>query len=171
MMTSRTRQLIAQIGAAALLGVVLAGCSPGASTFGNNKLPVATVPNMSTYTAEGALIEARNHFANGDYGYSAAFYKRTVELSPKDPEAFVGLAASYDRLRRFDLSDRVYAKLHDLVGGSVQYHNNVGYSYMLRGDLRAALKAFRMAAAIDPDNAVVANNIQMIESRMAKAKV
>ena len=67
--------------------------------------------------------------------------------SPKDPEGYVGLGASYDRLGRFDLSDRVYASLYALSGGTAQYYNNVGYSYMLRGNLTAALTNFRKAKA------------------------
>ena len=117
-----------------------------------------------------ALAEARAHFRNNDFGHSAAFYKRVVELRPKDAEGYVGLAASYDRLRRFDLSDRVYASLYKLSGSTVQYHNNVGYSYMLRGNLAEALKNFRKAQKLDPDNVVVANNIQILSRAAAEAR-
>ena len=48
----------------------------------------------------------------------------------------MGLGASYDRLGRFDLSDRVYATLYPISGRTAQYYNNLGYSYMLRGNLR-----------------------------------
>jgi tetratricopeptide (TPR) repeat protein len=147
----------------------LAGCSTsflgGASTFGNNQMQVAELSNPGSYTAEGALAEARNHFRNNDFGYSAALYKRAVELTPKNPEGYIGLGASYDRLGRFDLSDRVYDTLFQLSGGTAQYYNNLGYSYMLRGNLASALTNFRKAAKLDPSNVVVANNIQM----MAKA--
>lgn len=155
---------------AALAVVPLAGCSSGLSSFGSNKLEVAELPQIGDYTADRALIEARAHFRNKDFGHSAALYKRVVELSPKSAEGYVGLAASYDRLRRFDLSDRVYASLFDLSGNTVQYHNNRGYSYLLRGDLRAALSSFREAKKIDPDNVIVANNIRIVADAAAAAK-
>jgi Flp pilus assembly protein TadD len=155
--------------ALALAVVPLSGCSTagfaGMSSFGSNQLQVAELPSSAKYTADSALIEARNHFRNNDFGYSAALYKKVVELSPKNPEGFVGLGASYDRLGRFDLSDRVYATLYQLSGGTPQYYNNLGYSYMLRGNLKLALTNFKKARQLDPANVVVANNLQL----MAKA--
>jgi Flp pilus assembly protein TadD len=151
------------LGLAAALA--LSACSTGnfgASSFGDSQLQVADVPNLGSYTADTALAEARNHFRNSDYGYSAALYKRVVDLSPRDPEGYVGLSASYDRLGRFDLADRVYASLYQLTGSTAQYYNNVGYSNMLRGNLTAALTNFRKAKRLDPDNTVVANNLQIV---------
>jgi Flp pilus assembly protein TadD len=82
----------------------------------------------------------------------------------------VGLGASYDRLGRFDLSDRVYASLYKLTGGTAQYYNNLGYSYMLRGKLSLALENFRKAQAIEPDNMVIANNIQILRDAAAASQ-
>lgn len=156
---------------AAIVVLPLAGCSSaGLSSFGSNKLAVAEISNIGTYTADGALTEARAHFRNSNYGYSAAFYKRAVELTPNNPEGYVGLSASYDRLGRFDLSDRVYASLYQMSGATAQYYNNVGYSYMLRGNLREALQNFRKAQRLDPDNVVVANNIQILSRAAAEAR-
>jgi Flp pilus assembly protein TadD len=144
-------------------GVMLAGCSSiGSSTFGGNQLKVAEISNIGDYTADTALSEAKAHFRNNDFGYSAALYKRVVELSPKNPQGYVGLGASYDRLQRFDQADRVYASLYAISGGTAQYYNNVGYSYMLRGNLSAAVSNFRKAQKLDPDNVVIANNLQLI---------
>ena len=124
---------------------------------------VATRPVFGNkWNAIRALHEARGHFRNNDFGHSAALYKRAVELDPKDAQGYIGLSASYDRLGRFDLSDRVYASLYGITGGTAQYYNNVGYSYMLRGNLTAALTNFRKAEKLDPENVVVANNIQIL---------
>lgn len=159
----------------ALVVVPLSGCASGgligASAFGGNRLEIADLGGNAPTTLEGALAEARSHFRNGDFGHSAAFYQRAVELASKEPEGYVGLGASYDRLGRFDLSDRVYAALYELTGGTAQYFNNVGYSYMLRGNLTAALTNFRRALSLDPDNVVVANNIQILTSTATAARV
>jgi len=153
--------------AVALVGALpLAGCSTfdGVSAFGSAQPPAAAtdVADVGNLTADQALGQARGHFGNGDYGYSATLYKRVVELTPKDPEGYIGLGASYDRLGRFDLSDRVYASLYSLTGGTAQYYNNVGYSNLLRGNLSAALTDFRKAKKLDPENVVVANNLQIL---------
>lgn len=153
--------------ALAATALPLAGCSTfdGISNFGSAQPALDAgkdVADLGNLTADQALSEARGHFKTGDYGYSAAAYKRVVELAPKDPEGYVGLGASYDRLVRFDLADRVYASLYSLTGGTAQYYNNVGYSNLLRGNLTAALANFRKAKRLDPDNVVVANNLQII---------
>jgi Flp pilus assembly protein TadD len=164
-----------RFGVAVALVAILAGCSSGnfgsgASSFGSSKLQVAEVTDIGSYTAEGALKEARGHFRNRDFGYSAAFYKRAVELRPKDAEGYVGLGASYDRLKRFDLADRVYESLYKLSGGTVQYYNNVGYSQMLRGNLKGAYESFRKARSIDPGNVVVENNLALLARAADKAQ-
>lgn len=157
------------------LGLVvapLAACSAaGLSTFGNNRLAVAEVSNIGTYTADSALVQARGHFRNNDFGHSATFYKRVVELAPQNAEGYVGLGASYDRLRRFDLSDRVYASLFALSGGTAQYYNNVGYSQMLRGNLKDAMSNFRKAQDLAPDSPVIANNMQLVKQAAATARI
>lgn len=156
---------------AAAVAIPLAGCSTGNfSSYGGAKLEVAELAPSENHTAQGALAEARSHFRNSNYGYSAAYYKKAVELSPKVAEAYVGLGASYDQLGRFDLADRVYASLYKLSGGTVQYYNNVGYSHLLRGDLKDALMYFEKAHRLDPANPVIANNLQMLSNAADAAR-
>ncbi len=138
------------------------GSGSGSSRFGPSQPDVAAIPDVGHYTADQALAQARAHFRNNDFGYSAALYKQVVALSPKDPEGYVGLGASYDRLGRFDLSDRVYASLYALSGGTAQYYNNLGYSNLLRGNLTAALTNFKLAKKLDPSNVVIADNLQVL---------
>lgn len=159
--------------AVAMAAMPLAACGTaefaGLSAFGDNRLQVADLSNIGSYTAERARAEARAHFRNNDFGYSAGLYKKLVELLPNDPEGYIGLGASYDRLRRFDLSDRAYAALFRLTGGTAQYYNNLGYSYLLRGDLKTASTNLQMARKLDPTNVVVANNLQIL-AKVAAAR-
>ena len=46
----------------------------------------------------------------------------------------------------------------------MQYYNNLGYSYLLRGNLSQALTYFRKAKALAPNNAVIVNNIAMLKA-------
>lgn len=152
----------------ALLVTPLAGCStagfgvPGAFGPGPSPIAGAGIPETGNPEAMQALADARGHFRNNDFGDSAALYEKVVELTPKDPEGYVGLAASYDRLGRFDLADRAYATLYKLTGGTAQYYNNLGYSYLLRGNLAAAASSFRNASQLDPQNQIIANNLQIL---------
>ncbi len=160
--------------AMAIVALPLAGCSSNGGgafgAFGDGALLTAGPPDVGAYDAARALSEARAHFRLRDFGYSAALYKRYVELTPNDPEGYVGLAASYDRLRRFDLSDRVYASLYRLTGGTTQYYNNLGYSYLLRGDTASALANLRKANQLDPQNPTVANNLKMLANAMKQTR-
>ncbi len=150
--------------------LALSGCTAtglGGSSFGGAPTQIADISDRGNFTADRALAEARSQFRNNNFGYSAAFYKKYTELTPQSPEGYVGLGASYDRLGRFDLSDRVYASLKRITGETAQYYNNVGYSYMLRGNLRAALSNFRKAEALDPGNMIITNNIQLLADAAA----
>ena len=44
----------------------------------------------------------------------------------------------------------------------MQYYNNLGYSFLLRGDLRSARTNFLKAYERDPENIVVANNLALL---------
>jgi len=153
-----------KLGAVAAVAVMLllSGCTTLQGAFGDRKSGLADVANIEYYASDQALAEAKNHFRQGNYGHSATLYKKAAELEPKDAEAFLGLAASYDRLRRFDLADRAYRRLFELTGGTLQYYNNVGYSNLLRGNLVAARQNFLKAYEKDPKNIIVANNLELL---------
>ncbi len=55
----------------------------------------------------------KRHYRANNFGLAERYFRRAVEKGPgdtsRDAEAWLGLAASYDRLRRFELADRAYA--------------------------------------------------------------
>ena len=103
-------------------------------------------------------------FYEGNFGLAQQYFQDAVEKSPRDVAAWTGLAASYDRLARFDLADRAYAAAAKLEGETTQLLNNEGYSYMLRGDLKAARAKFQSALRRDPNNQTTLNNIKLLNS-------
>src|SRR6202047_5364726 len=58
------------------------------------------------------------YFGRGNYGLSERYFRDAVEKAPKDATAWIGLAASYDRLRRFDLAGPAYGAAIRLGGGT-----------------------------------------------------
>src|SRR5580698_3725351 len=62
------------------------------------------------------LSRAKRYFRSNNFGLAEKSFRTAVEKHPNDAEAWVGLAASYDRLRRFDLADRAYREAIRLVG-------------------------------------------------------
>ncbi len=93
---------------AACLALAAAGCAGMPSTlssFGNTG-SAAAVGEVATIPDEGDLVgNAKANFANGNYGKAADLYIRASRLRPQEAELWLGLAASYDHLRRFDQAD------------------------------------------------------------------
>jgi tetratricopeptide (TPR) repeat protein len=112
----------------------------------------------------------KKHFRAANFGLAERHFRRAVELHPRDLEAWIGLAASYDRLRRWDLADRAYDQASKIAGPIAEILNNWGYSYMLRGDYRRARETLLQAQAQDPNNPYVKNNLELLEASFRKGK-
>src|SRR4029079_16673425 len=72
-------------------------------------------------------------FINGNLGLAITHYQTALDRAPDSIEALNGLAASYDRLGRFDVAQRYYDRALVLDRRASQTLNNVGYSYLLQG--------------------------------------
>jgi Flp pilus assembly protein TadD len=156
----------------AVCAVWLAGCgsTPNGDTTGalGDGATVATELN----SAAGAevlgndpkddLSLGKRHYKEQNYGLAEKHFRKAVESQPRTAEAWVGLAASYDRLRRFDLADRAYEQAINLLGPTPELLNNQGFSYMLRGDYKLARKKLAAAQAKDPDSKYIQNNIDLL---------
>ena len=152
---------------ALLMAIVgLQGCANpegfGFPAFGDARSGLNDQADFKNYPDDQVLAQAKNHFTEGNYGRALPFYQRAVEISPNDAEAWLGLAASYDHIRRFDLADRAYRHVSGFIGNHPEYYNNLGYSFLLRGDLAKARGYFLKAYEIDPDNPTIANNLEML---------
>ncbi|MEF2073088.1 tetratricopeptide repeat protein [Consotaella aegiceratis] len=131
-----------------------------------------TRPNPSSIedVKTGDLIrEGKRQFKAKNYGRSYALFKKSAEVYPQNPAAWLGLAASADQLSRFDTADEAYRALALLTPDSAEYFNNLGYSYLLRGDLNAAQTNLMRASALAPDNLTIANNLQLMRNSTSLA--
>ena len=127
-------------------------------------------PAAAKTSPDDELSLGKKYFQAGNFGLAERHFRRAVELHPRDLEAWIGLAASYDRLRRFDLADRAYEQAMKIAGATPEILNNMGYSYMLRGDYRRARETLLQAAAQDPGNPYIRNNIELLEASFRKGK-
>jgi len=108
------------------------------------------------------LILGNEHFRESRYGLAEVHFRRAVESRKGDAEAWLGLAASYDRLKRFR---RAYAQAIKITGPTAELLNNRGYSYLLRGDVRRASLDLSAALALDPQNERIRNNVAALDAR------
>jgi Flp pilus assembly protein TadD len=120
--------------------------------------------------AEDELALGKKHFDAGNFTSAERHFRRAVELHPRDLEAWLGLAASYDRLRRFELADRAYDQAVKIAGPTAEILNNRGYSYMLRGDAKRSRETLLEAQGKDPGNTYIKNNLELLEASLRKGK-
>jgi Flp pilus assembly protein TadD len=166
------RGLVVKLFGLGALIFAIAGCNTTAD-------PVAVVPadvgpattaklqdpdDVKYYRSDEPLRMGIEHFNRGQYGLAERYFRDATEKAPKDPTAWIGLAAAYDRIGRFDLADRAYTFAIRLVGETTEILNNQGYSYMLRGDLANARRKFLKAYEREPGNPTIANNLQLLNS-------
>ncbi len=112
----------------------------------------------------------KKYFRSNNFALAENSFRSAVEKHPNDAEAWIGLAASYDRLRRFDLADRAYAQVLRLIGPTVEVLNDEGFSYMLRGDYQRADKLLQQAQAKDPGNPYVQANLKLLNDAYRSRK-
>lgn len=141
------------------ISTVTQPAEPGPS--GEPVAPLAD-PGLSGDDPNDDLQKGKRFFRNNDFGLAEQSFRRAVEKHPRDAEAWVGLAAAYDRLRRFDLADRAYAEAVRLIGPTAQILNDEGFSYMLRGDYARAHDKLMQAQARDPANPYIRANLQLL---------
>jgi Flp pilus assembly protein TadD len=142
-----------------LLALPLAGCQSFSGEF------EASPAVQSFSDAAGAdTTIGKDQYRQGNFGLAEVAYRKAVERDPADAEAWLGLGATHDQLRRFDLADREYAQVERLSGRTAALLNNRGYSHLLRGNFAAAKKEFTAALALDPGNPDIEVNLAAARS-------
>ena len=129
-----------------------------------------TQPGLLGGDPNDDLSTGKKYYRAGNFGMAERYFRRAVELHPRDAEAWLDLAAAYDRLRRFDLADRAYGQAIAIVGPTAEILNNQGYSYMLRGDTKRAREKLVAAQRKDPANRYVQNNLQLLAASFREGK-
>jgi Tfp pilus assembly protein PilF len=147
--------------------VVVPPAEPGPS--GEPVAPLAK-PGLLGDDPNDDLQLGKKYFRSNNFGLAEKSFRTAVEKHPRDAEAWVGLAASYDRLRRFDLADRAYQGAIAIVGRTPEILNNQGFSYMLRGDYPRAQKTLKEAYAKDPRNPYIQANMRLLDESHSHGK-
>jgi Flp pilus assembly protein TadD len=106
--------------------------------------------------------QGKEQFMDANYGLAEQHFRKAVELRASNAEAWMGLAASYDELGRFDFADRAYEQLLKLAGRRPEVVNNMGYSQMLRGNKTKARKLLLEAQRTAKDPTIVDANLALL---------
>ena len=145
-----------------LAALALAGCS---TTDMSTSLQTGSVepPSDQRPYAE-SLKAAKESFARSDFGLAERDFRAAIENNPKNVAGWLGLAASYDHLHRFDLAERAYDSALQLGGRTPQYLNNLGYHYLLMGNRKRADEYLRAAAELEPRNPYITANVKIVQA-------
>lgn len=148
------------IGALLLTGMLaLAGCQ-------STRIDAIETTSLSASAAEpgmAELVSGKAHFRAANYGLAEKHFRKAVELDGGNAEAWMGLAASYDQLGRFDFADRAYEQLVKLAGRRPEVVNNMGYSQFLRGNEAKARALYAEARAAMSDTTLVDANLALLD--------
>ena len=156
---------------AAVASVSAAGCAYNE----NEQLTLAEGQDGISATTFGSgpeqvwVEKAKENFKHGEYGLAERYFRQAVEERRSNPEAWLGLAASYDHLKKFEDADRAYAVLQKMVGTTPAVLNNLGYHYMLKGEFASAENALQSAQAQDPYNPSIRANLALLADWKAAA--
>ena len=151
--------------------------APDGDTTGSVSEPLDPPPTPPPATPEllgsdpnDDLSIGKKYFRQGSYGLAERHFRKAVELHPRDAEAWVGLAAAYDRLRRFDLADRAYQQAIRIVGRDAGNPQQPGLLLHAARRLSPARATLLAAKAKDPASPYIANNLQLLEESARKRK-
>lgn len=138
----------------------------------SDQAPVAPLaaPGLLGSDPNDDLQLGKKYFRSNNFGLAEKSFRNAAAKHPRDAEAWVGLAASCDRLHRFDLADRAYQEAIRIIGPTPEILNNQGFSYMLRGDYARAHKLLQDAQNKDPGNPHIQANIRLLEESYREGK-
>lgn len=88
----------------------------------------------------------KKQFAQGLYGMALKNFRVALVNQPKSLDRLNAVAATYDKLGRFDLAERYYARALGVDPDSVQTLNNIGYSFLMQKDYVSARYYLEQAA-------------------------
>lgn len=134
----------------------------GCTTSGVDTTKTTAIQPAAKNVSTSDLAEGKAQFRDANYGLAEQHFRKAVELKADNAEAWMGLAASYDELGRFDFADRAYDQLLRVAGRKPQIVNNMGYSQLLRGNRKKARALLLEAKAGMADPTVVDANLALL---------
>jgi Flp pilus assembly protein TadD len=144
--------------AAAAAMLMVSGCTTSAV----DTTKTTAIQPVAQDVSASDLAEGKTQFREANYGLAEKHFRKAVELRADNAEAWLGLAASYDELGRFDFADRAYDQLLKVAGRKPRIVNNMGYSQLLRGNKKKARTLLLEARNGMTDTTVVDANLALL---------
>ena len=114
---------------------------------------VATTSEIVAGESSQLLEGARQQFARGNVALALQGFRRIMRQESGNLDAYVGIAACYDRMGRFELSRRYYEEALALAPGNPVVRHNFAVSLRMQGREEDARRLESEVAAAPPDPA------------------
>jgi adenylate cyclase len=88
-------------------------------------------------------------------------YLETINMAPKNREAYEGYAYFLTQNRRYDEAIKNYKKVLEFTPDNIFALNNIGANYLYKNEFQKAAKVFEEAALLEPSSALFANTGSM----------
>ncbi|MGH6934443.1 MAG: tetratricopeptide repeat protein [Dongiaceae bacterium] len=156
-----------------LCSVALPGCVGSITSNDTAGIGVAVAqPALN----DGAYERGKDFFNQGQYGLALESFTRSLQIHPGAVRELNAMAACYDRMQRFDLAEQLYQQALAIEPNSAVTLNNLGYSYLMRGERAGDTSAvgvawdyFEKARQLGGNNSVVAANLSKASAILAAA--
>ena len=153
--------------------VVLSGCASehvGPAGFQTLRAQALPAPVVLTDPQQAKIMGAQS-FRQQHFGLAVRHFQSAAVWAPNDVEVWLGLGAAADNAGHFGVSGEAYARVLSLTGPSVEYFNNLGFSYILQGKLVEARLAFQDGLKIAPRNTTLLNNLSIVDRMEGRSPV
>lgn len=146
-MTIRTNRAGRVALRSALLGsaaLIASGCS-GDWSYRNLE---SRLDQNTVLAAADPYETGKKQYADGLFGMALKNFRVALVRAPNSIDRLNAVAATYDKLGRYDLSERYYARALAVDPKSVLTLNNVGYSFLMQKDYVSARHYLEQAAKV-----------------------
>jgi TolA-binding protein len=175
------KQIMVGFGCCLVASFILGGCTTTKNMLGHFKFwgPKNEVGNTMLTEKEAVakpqiLATARgnpeSHYLLGQHlqqrgknREAVAEFTKTIKIDPMHAKAYNLMGISYDNLGEFNNATKCYEVALD-ISPTGEYYNNLGYNLIMKGDYEDAVEVLKAAAALEPQNDKIRNNLALAYS-------
>ena len=129
--------------------LIAAGCTTTSTTA---DVKIRPIPDAAAKlrTGSGTLADAAAQLALGNVGLALEGFRKALREQPNSPEAYAGIAKSYEAMGRYDLARSNYEAALALTPRDPGLLTAVAVAFDQQGQTTAAQEARADAAAVQP---------------------
>lgn len=147
------------------VSVIATGCQTG-----NDDMRLVLSGNQApgTLLSDTVYEQGKRYLNQGRLGLAANYFQKALRRDQSSVPVLNALAATYDRLRRYDLAELYYQRALKQDPNSPQTLNNLGYSYLLQGKAELAAAYLGRAGELSRGDKVIETNQRIASAALDK---